>query len=57
LVAAMPAIQMFGTTQFVPVNTYYWTGEPSAVNPYEGPWWWWSTFKFMLPRFRQTGRR
>ncbi len=52
----MPAIQMFGTTQFVPVNTYYWTNEPSADNPYEGPWWWWSTFKFMLPNFKQTGR-
>jgi peptide/nickel transport system substrate-binding protein len=56
LVAAMPAIQMFGTTQFVPVNTYYWTDEPSAANPYEGPWWWWSTFKFILPTIRQTGR-
>ncbi len=55
-VAQMPAIQMFGTTQFVPVNTYYWTNEPSADNPYEGPWWWWSTFKFMLPNFKQTGR-
>ena len=56
LVAQLPAIQMFGTTQYVPVNTYYWMDEPSAANPYEGPWWWWSTFKFMLPKFRQTGR-
>jgi peptide/nickel transport system substrate-binding protein len=56
MVVAMPAIQMFGTTQFVPVNTYYWTNEPSAADPYEGPWWRWSTFKFMLPKFRQALR-
>jgi hypothetical protein len=28
------------TTQFVLVNTYYWTNEPSAADPYERPWWW-----------------
>jgi peptide/nickel transport system substrate-binding protein len=57
MVKAMPAIQMFGTSQFVPVNTYYWDNEPSATNYYEGPWWWWSTFKYILPSIQPTGRK
>lgn len=42
----MPASPMFGTAKFVPVVETYWTGFPNAENPYEGPWWWWSGFKF-----------
>ena len=42
----MPAVPMFGTAKFVPVVETYWTGFPTAENPYEGPWWWWSGFKF-----------
>jgi len=46
----MPWIPMFGTSKFVPVDTYYWTGYPTNENFYEGPWWWWSLFKYMTPR-------
>ena len=50
LVEGLPAIEMFGTSKFVPVNETYWTNYPSADNYYEGPWWWWwwwSNFKFV----------
>jgi peptide/nickel transport system substrate-binding protein len=41
-------IPMFGTSKFVPVNETYFTNYPTADNPYEGPWWWWSNFKFIV---------
>jgi peptide/nickel transport system substrate-binding protein len=47
LVEGLPVIEMFGTSKFVPVNETYWTNFPSADNYYEGPWWWWSNFKFI----------
>jgi peptide/nickel transport system substrate-binding protein len=50
----MPIINMVGTTKFIPVNTTYWTNYPSAKNPYEGPWWWWSVFKYMLPKIKPS---
>ncbi len=42
-------LPMFGTTKIVPVNNHYWTNYVSAKNAYDGPWWWWSCFKFQLP--------
>jgi peptide/nickel transport system substrate-binding protein len=41
-------IPMFGTSKFVPVNQTYWTNYPTADNYYEGPWWWWSNFKYIV---------
>lgn len=38
--------------KFVPYNNTYWTGFPNANNPYDGPYWWWSCFKFMLPKIQ-----
>ncbi len=55
-VSQMPWIPMFGTSKFVPTDTYYWTGFPSPDNFYEGPWWWWSLFKYMTPKFTPTGK-
>lgn len=52
LLAGMPVIPMFGTAKFVPVNTTYWTNFPSATNDYEGPWWWWSNFKFTVAKLK-----
>jgi len=49
-VKGMPDINMFGTSKFVPVNETYWTNYPSAENYYEGPWWWWSNFKFIAAK-------
>lgn len=45
-VEEMPAIPMFGTAKFVPVVETYWKGFQDSENPFEGPWWWWSQFKF-----------
>lgn len=53
----MPFIHMFGTSKFVPVNETYWTNYPTADNAYEGPWWWWSNFKYMIPHFKPTGAK
>jgi peptide/nickel transport system substrate-binding protein len=41
-------IPMFGTSKFVPVNETYFTNYPTADNYYEGPWWWWSNFKYIV---------
>lgn len=50
LVEGLPVIEMFGTSKFVPVNETHWQNYPSADNFYEGPWWWWSNFKFIVAR-------
>lgn len=55
-VKGMPFIPMFGTSKFVPVDTYYWQGFQTAENEFEGPWWWWSQFKFYTPYFKPTGK-
>ena len=52
----MPWIPIIGSAKVVPVDTYYWEGYPSVDNMYEGPWWWWSLFKYMTPHFQPTGR-
>lgn len=48
-VEEMPDINFLSGTKFVPTNSTYWEGYPNAENPYDGPWWWWSCFKYMLP--------
>ncbi len=50
-VEEMPDINFLSGTKFVPTNSTYWEGYPNAENPYDGPWWWWSCFKYMLPHF------
>ena len=55
-VEELPWLPMFGTSKFVPVDTYYWENFPNVDNYYEGPWWWWSLFKYMLPQLKPTGR-
>lgn len=55
-VKGLPFIPMFGTSKFVPVDTYYWEGYQTADQPFEGPWWWWSQFKFYTPHLKPTGR-
>jgi peptide/nickel transport system substrate-binding protein len=52
LATGLPVIEMFGTSKFVPVNETYWQNYPSADNAYEGPWWWWSNFKFIVARLQ-----
>ena len=54
-VEELPFISMFGTSKFVPVTTHYWEGFQSAENDFEGPWWWWSQFKFYTPHIQPTG--
>lgn len=55
-VEEMPYIPMFGTSKFVPVDTTYWTGWPSADDHYDNPVWWWSGFKFILPSIESTSQ-
>ena len=47
----MPVINFLSGTKFVPTNSTYWQGYPCFDDPYDGPWWWWSCFKYMLPKF------
>ena len=44
----MPFIGFHSGVKFVPTNTTVWTNYPSADNPYNGPWWWWSCFKYIV---------
>ena len=43
----MPFIGFHSGVKFVPTNTIYWTNYPNSENPYNGPWWWWSCFKYI----------
>ena len=53
-VTDMPNINFLAGTKFVPTNSTYWEGYPNAENPYSGPWWCWSCFKYMLPNITPT---
>jgi peptide/nickel transport system substrate-binding protein len=44
----MPFLGFHSGVKFVPTNSTYWTNYPSADNPYNGPWWWWSCFKYIV---------
>jgi peptide/nickel transport system substrate-binding protein len=44
----LPFIGFHSGVKFVPTNSTYWNNYPSADNPYNGPWWWWSCFKYIL---------
>ena len=45
----LPFIGFHSGVKFVPTNSSVWEGFPSAENPYNGPWWWWSCFKYIAP--------
>lgn len=45
----MPFLGFHSGVKFVPSNSTVWEGYPSADNPYNGPWWWWSCFKYIAP--------
>lgn len=47
----MPFIGFHSGVKFVPTNSTYWTNYPNAANPYNGPWWWWSCFKYISAEF------
>jgi peptide/nickel transport system substrate-binding protein len=47
----MPFIGFHSGVKFVPTNSTYWTNYPNAANPYNGPWWWWSCFKYIATEF------
>lgn len=55
MVTEMTWIPMVGTSKFVPVTTHWWDGFPNAEDAYNGPWWWWSCFKYILPHLEETG--
>ena len=48
----MQYLGFFSGIKFVPYNSQYWTGFPNAEEPYDGPYWWWSCFKFALPKIQ-----
>ena len=45
----MPFLGFHSGVKFVPTNSTVWSGYPTADNPYNGPWWWWSCFKYIAP--------
>ncbi|MBQ8092613.1 MAG: ABC transporter substrate-binding protein [Clostridia bacterium] len=45
----MPFLGFHSGVKFVPTNSTIWEGYPNAANAYNGPWWWWSCFKYIAP--------
>lgn len=43
----LPFVGFHSGVKFVPTNSTYWNNYPNAENPYNGPWWWWSCFKYI----------
>ncbi|QHQ60794.1 ABC transporter substrate-binding protein [Anaerocolumna sedimenticola] len=43
----LPFIGFHSGVKFVPTNSTYWNNYPNSENPYNGPWWWWSCFKYI----------
>lgn len=52
LASELSWLPMFGTSKFVPVNEAYFHNYPTAENYYEGPWWWWSNFKYIVSQIQ-----
>jgi peptide/nickel transport system substrate-binding protein len=48
----MPFIGFHSGVKFVPTNSTLWENYPCAKNPYNGPWWWWSCFKYITTEIR-----
>jgi peptide/nickel transport system substrate-binding protein len=44
----MPTIPMVQAPALVPFSTTYWTGWPSAENPWNMPVSWWATFNLVI---------
>lgn len=55
-VIEMPWIPCFGTSKIIPVDNYYWTNFVSAENNYEGPFWWWSSFRYHMTEIQPVAR-
>ena len=49
MVEEMIFIPFHSGVKLCPTNSTYWTGYPNSENAYNGPWWWWSVFKFFTP--------
>ncbi len=52
-----PFTPFIGTSKLVPVTTHYWTNIQTSTNAYEGPWWWWSNFKYSLSKYKPSGNK
>lgn len=46
LVREQPFASLIGTSKLVPVTGKYWKNFQTSENHFEGPWWWWSNFRF-----------
>lgn len=56
LVREQPFAPLTGTSKLVPVISQYWDGFQTADNHFEGPWWWWSNFRFSPAKYKATGK-
>lgn len=55
IVINVPFAPFIGTSKLVPATTHYWSNIQTSENAYEGPWWWWSNFKYSLAKYEPTG--
>jgi peptide/nickel transport system substrate-binding protein len=45
----MADLPFLSGVKYVPTNNTYWENYPTAEDPYAAPWWWCSTFKYIVP--------
>ena len=48
----MPFIPLMAYNKFAPFDTTYWTGYPSAKNPYSASGPYWSNSRYMIVRLQ-----
>ncbi len=53
----LPFIGFHSGIKFVPTNSTYWEHYPNAEDPYNGPWWWWSCFKYITTEVSPVGAK
>jgi peptide/nickel transport system substrate-binding protein len=55
-VREMPTIPLMAYNKFAPLDTTYWTGYPTAENPYVSPGPYWANSRYMIARLRPAQR-
>ena len=50
----LPVIPVVQAPALVPINSTYWTGWPSAKNPWIMPVCWWATFNLVINGYKST---
>lgn len=56
MIEELPYIGFHSGIKYVPTNSTVWAGYPTAADAYNGPWWWWSCFKYIVPHLNPVAQ-